>query len=250
MLKSLQYIFDNSAIKVSETESTKIHSHTPKEQGLFLQKIFDLVKPRKSLEVGLAYGVSALFILEKHREYGNPAKSHIIIEPFPWQGVAEYNIKEEGLTEYADFHYKKSDEVLPVLYHNNEHIQFAYVDTTKIFDVVIQDFYFIDKILDVGGAIILDDCGGSWTGIQKVARFINSLPHYKLIDGVGQSSETSKRKFARKVFINLIRLVPFKKKFFPYSNFLTDHELGLNYNCLAFQKVSEDARDWRWDAAF
>jgi hypothetical protein len=40
----------------------KVHSQIPREEGAFLQEIISEVKPQVSLEVGLAYGISALFI--------------------------------------------------------------------------------------------------------------------------------------------------------------------------------------------
>jgi len=69
MLKTLEEIFEQKTIETDDIEKRiELHSNTSKEQGLFLQKIFGLVKPKKSLEVGLAYGISTLFILEKHKE--------------------------------------------------------------------------------------------------------------------------------------------------------------------------------------
>jgi hypothetical protein len=214
---------------------------------LFLQEIFDLIKPASSLEVGMAYGISSLFILEKHKAIYSKPKAHIIIEPFPWDGIAEYNMEKEGLLYLTDIRYKKSDEVLPALYLQKHRIQFAYVDTIKHFDNAMQDIFFIDKLMDVGGVIILDDCGGSWPGIQKAARFILSLPHYQFLDGYAKSPLTFKRKMAEAATRFFISLVPFKNKFLPGFNFKTDYQLGLEYRCIAFKKISQDARAWDWD---
>ena len=106
-------------IETPNMDYVKLHSHTSKSQGVFLQSIMDSIKPTKSLEVGLAYGISAMFILEKHREYGNLPKAHLVIEPYPWGGIAEYNIEKEGLSELVRYEYKKSDEILPLLYYEN-----------------------------------------------------------------------------------------------------------------------------------
>lgn len=250
MLDTLNKAFETSQIQMSDEVYVPLHSNTSKYQGLFLQQLFDDIKPEKTLEVGLAYGISALFILEKHKEYNHNEKSHIVIEPFPWGGVAEYNIKKEGLFKLLKIFYQKSHDVLPVLYQQNERIQYAYVDTTKVFDIVLQDFYFIDKLLDVNGIIILDDCNGGWPGVQRVARFINVLPHYKIFKTYNKSIRSIKRKIVEKVVRSLINSVPFKDMFYPSSNFKTDEELGLDYSCIAFQKISEDSRNWDWDKSF
>lgn len=248
MLQTLNQIFQTQLIEDPNGQLIKIHSNTSEKQGLFLQEVFDLVKPVKSLEVGLAYGISALFILEKHKEYNSAPRSHIIIEPFSWGGVAEHNIQKEGLSELAEIKYEKSHDVLPKLYYDNCHIQFAYVDTTKLFDVVFQDFYFIDKILDINGVIVLDDCGGGWPGVQRVARFINSLPHYRILKTHNKTKTTLKKQIAESFIKIIIKLLPFKKRFYPTISFKTDSELKLNYSCIAFRKISEDKRNWNFDS--
>ena len=55
MLKELEKIFSTGMIELNEVgESVKVHSNTTIEQGLFLQKVFKLIKPINTLEVGLA----------------------------------------------------------------------------------------------------------------------------------------------------------------------------------------------------
>jgi predicted O-methyltransferase YrrM len=250
MLATLNDIFLKMRVEAPDHTYVELHSHTPKEQGLFLQKIFDEVQPVTSLEVGLAFGISTLFILEKHREKVSPAGSHIVIEPFPFGGVAEHNLKKEGVLDLADIRYHRSDEVLPRLYYEGRRVQFAYVDTTKLFDTVMQDFYFIDKMLDVNGVFILDDCGGAWPGVQRVARFINTLPHYRVMDRHDRTCLSAKRRVFHKMIGSIVKRVPFKKSVFQTSSFLTDADLGLDYACIAFQKIANDSRNWDWDRRF
>lgn len=254
MLKSLEDIFATYTIATGAgDEKIPLHSNTSKEQGLFLQKIFDIIKPQRSVEVGFAYGISTLFILEKHREFNSDACSHIVIEPKTdtyWGTAAEYNIGKEGLSKYLDIRRDRSDKILTKLYHENANVQYAYVDTTKQFDVVFQDFYFIDKILDVGGVFILDDCGGGWPGVQRVARYINTLPHYKILGVHGRSQGAWKKVSAESLLSSVISMMPFKKKFYPTLQLKTDKQLGLNFGCIAFQKISNDERNWDFDRSF
>ena len=249
MLKSLNEIFESNTIEVNNTgDRIPLHSHTSKEQGIFLQSLFDIVKPKRSLEVGFAYGISALFILEKHRDAGSNDAAHIVIEPDNYWGTAAiHNINKEGLENYLQVRKGFSDEILPQLFYENYRIQYAYIDTTKRFDVVFQDFYFINKILDVGGIVILDDCGGYWPGIQKVARFINSLPNYEFLKGHKKYTHRTQRKIAEMFTSFFLKIVPFKTKFIPGINLKTNHKLNLEYRCIAFKKNSEDFRNWDWD---
>jgi hypothetical protein len=56
-----------------------LHSNISEEEGKFIQDVIRKTKPRISLEVGCAYGISGLYICEALREV-NAAK-HIIIDP-------------------------------------------------------------------------------------------------------------------------------------------------------------------------
>ena len=251
MLTSLEEIFKTNSIEINaKGDRIYLHSNTSKEQGLFLQEMFDIVKPQKSLEVGFAYGISTLFILEKHREINAASTVHIAMDPDEYWGTAAmHNIKKEGLEDYLDIRRDFSDNVLTQLFHEKYRFQFAYIDTTKQFDVVMQDFYFINKMLDINGIIVLDDCGGGWPGIQRVARFINTLPNYKVAGTHNKIGSTVKKRIAHLLIKNVVKLIPFKSRFYPTIDFKTDVELGLNYSCIAFQKIAFDARNWDWDKA-
>lgn len=249
MLKALKDIFATGEIIINkEGEKTKLHSHTSAKQGIFLQEMFRAANVKNSVEVGFAYGISAMFILEMHREKRNAPGAHIAIEPDEyWGPAAMYNIEEEGLGSYLELKRDYSDKVLPKLFYEDHRIQLAYIDSTKQFDVLLQDFYFIDKMLDVDGIIILDDC--LFPGVGRVAKFINSLPHYSCYAGHDKAQSSSKRRLAKKITDTFIQLVPFKKKFYPDKNFEPVENQGLDYNCIAFKKVSKDKRNWDWDAA-
>lgn len=252
MLQTLSEIFELNTIEVDDSgQRIALHSHTSKRQGEFLQAMFDLVKPKKSLEVGFAYGISTLFILEKHRQNNSNDQCHIVIEPDDyWGSAAVHNIGKEGLTKYLEIKKDYSDRILTALFLQNHRIQFSYIDTTKRFDIVMQDFYFIDKMTDVGGIVILDDCGGGWPGIQRVARYVSTLPHYKLIGTHDEKKQSLKRSLILTLANLFLQLVPLKNQLVETCNFKTNKELGLNYACLAFKKISEDKRNWDWDKAF
>ena len=132
---------------------------------------------------------------------------------------------------------------------DNSRIQFAYIDTTKQFDVIMQDFYLIDKIMDFGGIVVLDDCGGYWPGVQRVARFVNTLPHYENIAAHDKIKMSFKKALAQNLISFLMGLIPFKKRLYDGIDFSTNKKLGLDYSCIAFKKIGDDKRAWNWDSA-
>lgn len=104
--------------------------------------------------------------------------------------------------------------------------------------------------MDVDGIIVFDDCGGYWPGVQRVARFVNTLPHYILAAKHSIAKYSRKKKIAAFISSLFMKVIPFKKHLYSSMDLRTDVELGLNYNCLAFKKTGEDCRDWKWDKPF
>lgn len=103
--------------------------------------------------------------------------------------------------------------------------------------------------MDVGGIVVLDDCGGNWPGVQRVARFVNSLPHYEKVGTHDKNGMSFKKTLTEKFITLLIGFIPFKKRVYQGIDFSTNKQLGLDYSCIAFKKPEEDKRAWNWDSA-
>lgn len=100
------------------------------------------LKPKVSLEIGLAYGISSLFILEIINKLEN--SKHIIIEPYPdvyWNNIGLNNIQRAGYTDLITFYKDFSYNILPKLYYEKTKIDFVYIDSTKVFDIILTDFF-------------------------------------------------------------------------------------------------------------
>ena len=57
------------------------HYHMDPDEGGILQRAIKATSPRQTLEVGMAYGISTLFICDALAEQGGTA-SHVVIDPF------------------------------------------------------------------------------------------------------------------------------------------------------------------------
>jgi hypothetical protein len=172
------------------------------------------------------------------------------VDPFQddWQNIGLLNIERAGFSDYITFERKFSDQVIPKLYYDNYRIQFAYIDSTKVLDVLMTDVYFINKILNVNGILVLDDCG--FPGIRILVRFLSQHPSYEILDTYGKDNPSKKVQVLKNLVQLGLKLVPFKNKTLPLYNFSTDERLRVNYNCIAFRKVKEDNRQWDWHANF
>ena len=70
--------------------------------------------------------------------------------------------------------------MLPRLTAAGTRIQFAFIDGWHTFDHTLVDFFFIDRMLDVGGIIVMDDVG--YPSIRRLCHFILSNRDYASFD--------------------------------------------------------------------
>jgi predicted O-methyltransferase YrrM len=238
-------IFGTKQVRAEDGSFLPLHSNTTLEQCKFLQELINEVRPDSSLEVGLAYGISTVAILEALSKPGKEFH-HRVIDPFQqdWKDIGLLNIERAGFMDKVTFYRKFSDQVLPELTAQGLKVQFAYIDSTKVFDILMTDVYYITKMLETGGILALDDCG--WPGIRILARFLSQHPAYEVYKGFGIDRPVRKLRPVKKIYYFLIGLLPFKNRVFGSYNFKSDEALGVNYNCIAFKKIKEDDRNWDW----
>jgi predicted O-methyltransferase YrrM len=245
MNELLHAIFKNGYFTTLEGHKVIFHSETPKGQCEYIQKLILDNKLNKSIEIGIAHGLSTLAICEAISF--NKGKRHVAIDPFEntdWGGHGIQLIKKAGYIGMLDFRESYCFKALAELIINEEEFDFAYIDSVKQFDWILTDFFLLDKLLSINGIIVLDDV--SWPGIRKVARFIKRLPHYKVVDHFPEN-RPSKRKQTLK---RLIKFLPKHQSVIRNDLIDTDYELSINCRSVAFQKTSNDERNWDWHKEF
>ena len=221
-------------------KSIKVHSAISREEGEFLQEIISELKPVMSLEIGLAYGISALFICDALEKTVNTR--HIIIDPNQyggpwgdsWEGIGLNNLREAGYEEIIDFFNMPSYRALPQLEAQGCKIDFAFVDGWHTFDYTMNDFFYIDKMLRLGGIVAFDDA--NWPGIHKTCRYIVTNRSYSVVGCFLHR----RKQLIKRVLLNGFLLVPFISKKMRQT-------LG---QCIAYRKESEDKRPWNFHHPF
>jgi predicted O-methyltransferase YrrM len=239
----LENIFTTRTFKNSKGEEIKIHSHTVREQCVFIQNIIQENHFKDTIELGFAYGISSLAIVEEAAKLNG---RHFVIDKFEntlWDGNGLDLLKQAGYLDHVEFFEQYCYEVLPRLMYDNKRFDFAYVDSTKQFDWVLVDFFYLDKLLKIGGVVVFDDV--DWPGIRKLLRYISRFPNYKIC-GAHPGNKS----------IVLSRELKLLMKFSKFRNLLrnnlltTDSELGINTHCVALQKTDDDKRNWDWHVDF
>ena len=247
----LDEILQSGFVKTAQGEPTQLHSHVSAEEGKLLYEIVQEVKPTVSLELGLAFGVSALFICEALAACG--ARRHIIIDPDQhddrWKSVGLSNLKRAGYEHLVEFHNLSSHLVLPQLEASGAKIDFAFVDGMHTFDHVLLDFFYIDRMLRVGGVVAFDDA--SFPSIRKVCRFVVINRSYSVFRALRPEIRRTPSLKGNAVRY-LARKSEMVRRLLSPEFFDPDFDLGLvvNSRCIAFKKEAEDTRSWDFHKEF
>ena len=240
----LESIFETKKFKNSNGEIVHVHSETFREQCVFLQEIIRKNNFKNSIEIGFAFGTSTLAITE---EITKNSGKHTVIDPVEisyWGGHGLDLINQAGFTENLIFIEDFSQSALPELLKSGKKYDFAYIDTTKILDHLIVDFFYLDKILEIGGIITFDDV--NFPGIRKLLRFLAQFPHYEIVGQHPENKEQSNSSLI-KVFL---KLFPNQKNILRQEITDSDYMLGVNASCIALKKTGHDNRRWDWHTNF
>jgi predicted O-methyltransferase YrrM len=134
-----------------------------------------------TIEVGLAFGFSALHICEGLLLNGNPDPRHVALDPWQSSGYANRGLEileEAGVKPLVEFHSEKSQLALPQFLKEGRQFDLAFVDGNHRFDAVFLDLYYLGHLVRKGGIIILDDY--NLPGIERAASFFVKNLEWKI----------------------------------------------------------------------
>ena len=228
-----------------------LHSHLPAEAGWMLQRIIHDLDARTTLEIGMAFGISTLFICEalttlanNSSEHGSPTPRHFAIDPnqrtSEWCGVGLRHVRLAGFEDIVDFREFPSHQALPDLEREGVHIDFAFVDGWHTFDYVMVDLFLIDRLLRIGGVVVIDDA--DWPGVVKACRYFITNRAYRVVECWKENRETSPRRAARQLIREAARRMPIVRRSVKPEWSMPDERLGLTpgARCVALRKTVED----------
>lgn len=245
IIKNQRYQKDNGDI-------VKFTSAIDIEEATFITSLIAQHKPQKTIEIGCAEGGSSLTIMSA---IANGKGKHTIVDPFQttyWESKGINLLKYFGFNNYTLIE-KGSEIALPSLMERSEKFDFAFIDGYHTFDHTLLDAFYLIKMLNVGGILVIDDV--QMPAVNKCVRYLYNYPCLKLIDSTPQNQVTT----SRKVFDNLKSSVKnfssilpnkWRNELFDGSVLISDKKLGLRSSMVAFQKLSEDTREWNWWASF
>ena len=239
-------IVSQGFVETAGGERLRLHSGTSIAQCEFVAGLVGEIKPVKSVEIGLAFGISTLYICEQlirqeHRE-------HIVCDPFQhdhvWQGAGLANLAIAGYGDIVRFVEESGDRVVARMALADERIQFCYIDADKRFDSNLVYFWWLDKVLDVGGVLVWDDC--DWPSLRRLARLVASHPNYSVCAVHGSPRADWKQRAWH--WAALVHRVGNVGRIAADARH--DRSLGIDHHCIAFRKISDRAIDWDWYPEF
>jgi predicted O-methyltransferase YrrM len=136
------------------------------------------------VEVGLAYGRSALAIGEALVSVGARRPLHVVIDPMQateWSNVGWRMLRAAGLDTIARLVLQPSSLALPQLVAEGLTADAAFVDGSHRFHEVFVDLYFLRKIVRPGGMILLDDHW--WPSVRTAERYFELNMGWRAVPG-------------------------------------------------------------------
>lgn len=252
----LEEILNTGTSRLPNGQIVPIDSAIPREEGAFLSELISEIKPRVSLEIGLAHGISTLFICDALQKHGG--ERHIVIDPHQvegnewggsWGAVGLRNLEKAGFRDLVEFHPSSSHLALPELERNGTRLDFAFIDGWHTFDTTLMEFYYIDRMLRIGGAVVFDDA--DWPAVRKVCRYVVTNRAYRVwkcfapnLQGEPPNSLWSW------IGQHTPGVSQWMKQNSKPERLTPDESLGLNGRCIALCKEKEDHRRWDFHAVF
>jgi len=170
-----------------------------------LRKLMMEFQSRRTLEIGLSFGGSALVFAASHHDLQRPAaRQHVALDPFQktvWDSCGLMALEHAGLTGYVEFRPAYSAMELPRLIESGASFDLVYVDGSHLFEDVFVDAYFVLRLLSPGGLVAFDDSANRH--VAKVLRFLRTnlrglveevdLGRYRPVGGNGIAYALAKR---------------------------------------------------------
>lgn len=117
-------------------------------------------RAEKTIEIGLAHGISALYVCAGLIEVGARNARHVAMDPNQAAHFANAGrnlVRDAGAADLLEFIAEPSEVVLPRLLAHGRRFDLAFVDGNHRFDWVFVDLVFLGRVVRPGGVIFVDD---------------------------------------------------------------------------------------------
>lgn len=253
MIDATTYLAQIHSTQSIETPMGNIplHSGISASEGKFIEKLIVNNQFCHTIEIGCAYGISTLHIIAALQQQ-QKSVHHTIIDPYQhsqWQGIGVQHVQQVGFDTYQ-FIEQPSELALPTLLAANKQFDFALIDGWHTFDQVMLDFYYLNRMLNMGGIIVFDDV---WMpSVCKALAYILHYPGYQLADAVPYThiKHSFFAKQAKRIVYGSIKNAKALQQILP-ERWVANAKYRFDlYGMVAIQKIAPDNRSWDWYQPF
>jgi predicted O-methyltransferase YrrM len=114
----------------------------------------------RTIEIGLGYGISALYICEGLLGNADTAIHHVALDPHQATRFSNCGLQfldEAGVAKMVEHHAEESQIALPSFLGEARSFDFAFVDGNHRFERVFVDLFYLGYLIRPGGIVFLDD---------------------------------------------------------------------------------------------
>ncbi|NJL87062.1 MAG: class I SAM-dependent methyltransferase [Leptolyngbyaceae cyanobacterium SM1_1_3] len=177
----LQELIETRTAYNQAGQPISMHSNIPLPFAEALYQTVLAQRPAIAIEIGMAFGISTLSILTALRSLnGGRLISIDPVQSSTWQGCGAAAVERAGLQYFHQLIEEPDYTALPQLLRTGCQVDFAYIDGWHTFDYTLLDFWYLDKMMQVGGIVGFNDC--DWPAIDKAIRFVLSHRRYEEVN--------------------------------------------------------------------
>lgn len=183
-------MLDSGVTYTQEGREVPMHVYLPLSYAEALYNTVLQYQPSTVIEIGMAFGISSLAILTALKEIERGGKLYSI-DPFQsqqWHDCGVAAIQRSKLQNWHELIQDYDYNALPNLLASGLKVNLAYIDGYHTFDHTLLDWWYVDRMLTVGGVVGFNDCG--MPAVDKVISFLMGHRKYEELD-VGLPYEPS-----------------------------------------------------------
>ena len=160
------------------------------EEGLALRDWVRKERAVSTLESGLGYGISTLFICEALLANGSDGR-HVAADPYQFAslpghrttygGVGLEILEDAGVRDLVEFYAEESQILLPRLLAQGRRFDLAFLDGNHRFEGVFVDLIYSGRLLKEGGIVFVDDT--QLPGVRRAVDFCIANLDWCIEDG-------------------------------------------------------------------
>ena len=180
----IKEIYEMGVVRDKFGNEFELRNAISPDEGRFLVDIIrQHVGIKKVVEIGCAFGLSALHIGEAIRD--DDDSEHFIIDPFQgthYKRVGIHQLEKAGFNNFTLIEETSGAALPPLVAEHAGTVGMVFIDGLHTFDQTLVDLHYADQLLADGGVVVIDDC--ALASVARAVSFFENSPAYEMLKTV------------------------------------------------------------------